>query len=274
MNDLDLEVVAPDGNLYRGNRFDDGESMSGTPDADKINNVEGVYLRRRRRANISCACAPAKLPEDARTDTPVIDQDFALVISGSVLTAGSSVLALDRSAYTAPGQMRGQAFRSRPGRHRRPRRSRASSTETNGESLIHTRFCTMGRLTGGMATATGPALSRRPIASHAGDTITVSYFDASFAAWRTVAAVRRIWCRRSSRMSRATNEFGEVVVTWRTDEPANSIVRYGTNTSLAFAATNSDLVTDHSVSIAGLTPGQDLALRRDLDGRSREHRDQ
>ena len=44
VNDLDLEVVGPDGTLYRGNQFGAGESVPNCPFPDKLNNVEGVYL--------------------------------------------------------------------------------------------------------------------------------------------------------------------------------------------------------------------------------------
>ena len=44
VNDLDLELVAPDGTLYRGNQFGDGESTPNATSPDKLNNVEGIYL--------------------------------------------------------------------------------------------------------------------------------------------------------------------------------------------------------------------------------------
>ena len=43
VNDLDLVVTAPDGTLYRGNVFSGGWSAAGGT-ADRVNNVEGVYL--------------------------------------------------------------------------------------------------------------------------------------------------------------------------------------------------------------------------------------
>jgi len=44
VNDLDLEVVGPDGTLYRGNQFSAGESIPNPPLADNLNNVEAVHL--------------------------------------------------------------------------------------------------------------------------------------------------------------------------------------------------------------------------------------
>ncbi len=45
-------------------------------------------------------------------------------------------------------------------------------------------------------------------------------------------------------------------ITWTTDEPATSLVNYGTTTSYgSFLAPNSTLTTSHSVTLTGLTPG-------------------
>jgi len=44
VNDLDLEVVAPDGRIYRGNQFDEGESIPNATAPDPINNVEAIHL--------------------------------------------------------------------------------------------------------------------------------------------------------------------------------------------------------------------------------------
>ncbi len=44
VNDLDLEVVAPDGTVYRGNVFENGWSTpGGTP--DRLNNLENVFIQ-------------------------------------------------------------------------------------------------------------------------------------------------------------------------------------------------------------------------------------
>jgi uncharacterized membrane protein/subtilisin family serine protease len=78
INDLDLELVAPDGTRYAGNLFTNGES---TPDTagyqDRVNNVEGFLLNSPDQGiwtvNVKCFNAP---------EGP---QDFALVVSGNVM---------------------------------------------------------------------------------------------------------------------------------------------------------------------------------------------
>jgi len=58
VNDLDLEVVGPQGQLYRGNQFDHGESVPDTSASDTLNNVEAVHLPRPAPASISSGCGP------------------------------------------------------------------------------------------------------------------------------------------------------------------------------------------------------------------------
>jgi subtilase family serine protease len=43
VNDLDLELIAPDGQIYAGNSFADGWSFAGGP-ADRLNNLENVFV--------------------------------------------------------------------------------------------------------------------------------------------------------------------------------------------------------------------------------------
>jgi subtilisin family serine protease len=52
VNDLDLQVIGPDGHLYRGNRFEDGNSIPDSPLPDTINNVEAVHLLKSGRRGI------------------------------------------------------------------------------------------------------------------------------------------------------------------------------------------------------------------------------
>jgi len=45
------------------------------------------------------------------------------------------------------------------------------------------------------------------------------------------------------------------VITWTTDEPADSVVNYGNTTALGLTASDATLVTSHSISLNGLLPG-------------------
>jgi len=80
VNDLDLEVTAPDGTLYRGNQFAAGESIPNAATSDNINNVEGVYISQPIPGDYLVRIRARNVVQDARFDTQAIDQDFALVI--------------------------------------------------------------------------------------------------------------------------------------------------------------------------------------------------
>lgn len=79
INDLDLEVRAPDGAVYYGNAFSNGESLSaalgGMP--DRTNNVEGAYLRMPQRGVWTVKVKAHNVPQGP--------QDYALVVSGNVV---------------------------------------------------------------------------------------------------------------------------------------------------------------------------------------------
>jgi hypothetical protein len=53
-----------------------------------------------------------------------------------------------------------------------------------------------------------------------------------------------------------SNSFGKAVVFWQTDEPATSIVRYGTNSTLNFGVTNGFLTETHALALEDLIPGR------------------
>jgi len=77
INDLDLEIIAPDGTRYAGNLFESDQSVADTAFYnDRLNNVEGFLLSTPAQGiwtiNVKCFNAP---------EGP---QDFALVVSGNV----------------------------------------------------------------------------------------------------------------------------------------------------------------------------------------------
>src|SRR5439155_1317249 len=100
VNDLDLEVIGPDGTVYHGNQFDQGESIPNSPARDNINNVEAVYLSVPMPGEYIVRVRAQRVVEDSRVDTQAIDQDFALVISADIQPPGTGLLLLARGAHT------------------------------------------------------------------------------------------------------------------------------------------------------------------------------
>jgi subtilisin family serine protease len=87
VNDLDLEVVAPDGTTYVGNNFQGGRSVAGgTP--NRIDNVENVFIDAAGAGTYTINVRAFNLPGDGVPFTgDQTDQDFALVISNAVVSA-------------------------------------------------------------------------------------------------------------------------------------------------------------------------------------------
>src|SRR6478736_2626412 len=106
VNDLDLEVIAPTGELFHGNRFEAGESIPNAPLPDTINNVEAVHIAAPAPGEYVIRVRGTRVVEDARKDTGVIDQDFALVASGTFAAPGVGFVTFARSVYRAPDQIK------------------------------------------------------------------------------------------------------------------------------------------------------------------------
>ncbi len=255
VNDLDLEIVAPDGTLYRGNQFGAGESAPNAPTPDKLNNVEGVYLSQPAPGDYLLRVRGSRVVSDALTNTPAVtDQDFALVSSGDLVRPGTGFILLDRPSYTAPGVMQITVLDT-------------ARADSNAVSVLVTNLTShqsvgrslnaagnYGMFTGAVTTVTGTAGAGQLQIAH-GDQLEADYCDSTATKRIATAVADRVVPGISSVTSLV--DVGVLTITWQTSEPATSIVRYGTNSSnLNLAVTNRALVTSHVVKLTGLNPGQ------------------
>jgi subtilisin family serine protease len=255
VNDLDLEVVSPEGFLFRGNQFSAGESIPQASATDVVNNVEGVHLEFPTPGEYLIRVRARKVVEDSRRETPAIDQDFALVISGDLPLPGKGVVVLDRHSYTAPSQIKIRLIDRDLAGFANTTVTVRSTIESSGELVILSASGTTGSFTGAVATATGPATSDGKLQITHGNIIEAVYFDSSGATNQIATAVADLVPPLLTNIS-VTNEFGQMILSWTSDEPATSIVRYSTNTSLALAATNGMLTTEHVLVLSGLAANQ------------------
>lgn len=254
VNDLDLEVVSPDGLVFQGNQFQDGESVSGTAAPDAINNVECVYISAPAPGEYIVRITARNIVEDARVDTAAVDQDFALVISGDVPNPGEGVIVMDRTAYTAPGKIKIRLFDSDLAGKSTASVLIRSTTEPTGETVTLKAATASGSFTNSIATATGTARTDGILQIADGDTIEAVYFDASINSNRLATAVGDLKPPVITGVA-ATNSFGNTVFTWTTDEPATSTILYGTSQTSLQSATDSTLTTDHELQLSGLIVG-------------------
>ena len=255
VNNLDLEMLGPDGRVYRGNQFEGGESSPDASSGDNLNNVEGIYISAPAPGEYILRVRAKNVVQDAVRDTPAIDQDFALVVSGDIPSLEAGIVLLDRTRYTAPGTIKVKLFDLDLAGIPSANVIVKSATEPNGFTLNLKPFNSSGVLTGSVATATGvanPTDGRLQI-SH-GDWIRVEFPDAASETTNTANAIADLLPPVSSNVT-VTNQFGQMVVSWTTDEPATSIVRFGTNSTLNRAVTNNLLSLSHSLELDGLVPG-------------------
>ncbi len=83
VNDLDLELVAPDGTVHRGNNFDKGWSVPGG-DADRLELLENVYVEQPAAGTWTVRVRAHALPGDGALGRgDATDQDYTLVVTGT-----------------------------------------------------------------------------------------------------------------------------------------------------------------------------------------------
>ncbi len=86
INDLDLELVAPDGTIYRGNQWNDqtsGDLKESAPNpagTDTLNNVEGILIRNPQIGTYTLRVKGTNIP-GYKND---YKQGYALVVTGNV----------------------------------------------------------------------------------------------------------------------------------------------------------------------------------------------
>jgi hypothetical protein len=254
VNDLDLEVIGPDGALYRGNRFSAGESVPNAPSPDNLNNVEAVHLSQPMPGDYLIRVRARHVVEDARLDTSAIDQDFALVVSGDLARPGAGTVLLDRAAYTVPGIIQLEVFDVARANSNSVSVLLKSTTESAGETIVLHSSGAYGAFTGSVATVVGAAKLDGLLEIHNSDAIEADYTDSSGHA-RTTTATADLVAPTLSGVT-ISEDLGGTTIFWQTSEPADSVIHYGTNSLFNLTAADSALVTSHSVRLAGLLPGQ------------------
>lgn len=256
VNNLDLELIGPDGRIYRGNQFEQGESIPESSTSDSLNNVEGIYISTPAPGEYILRVRGVNVAQDARVETPEIDQDFALVVSGSIPSLETGIVLIDRTRYTAPGRINVKLFDLDFAGLPTAKVIVKSATEPDGLNLTLRAMSGNGVLTGSVATVSGPAnAADTKLQITHGDWIKVEYRDELGELISVANAVADLVPPVISSVG-VTEDFGQMTVNWVTDEPATGIVRYGTNATLSLAVTNSFLTETHSVALDDLVSGR------------------
>ncbi|MCO5053519.1 MAG: S8 family serine peptidase [Verrucomicrobiae bacterium] len=256
VNDLDLEVITPTGEIYRGNQFNDGESIPNAPLPDSINNVEAVHLATPAPGEYIIRVRGTRVVEDARQDTAAIDQDFALVASGHFVAPGFGIITLDRQFYRAPDQIRialvDYDLAGQPSVTIQLR----STTEPAGEAITLFARDASGNFTNSVTTATGSAVADGRLQVAHGDIVEAIYEDTAPAGTRTATAQADLQPPIISGLH-TSGQFGQLVVQWNTDEAARGEVYYGASTP-DLSVTNNVLDNEQTIYLSGVAPGSTI----------------
>ena len=256
VNDLDLEVVAPDGRLFRGNAFGDGESAPETPEGDRINNVEAVHLAAPAAGEYIVRVRAHQVAMDVHGRTiPVPVQDFTLVVSGQLPKPGEGVVSWDRDAFQSPAVATVRLVDADLADRTDATVQVWTSAHTNRLTLTLKRTGTNGSFSGTVQLAPGNADNAAGrLTANDGDTIWVDYADAHPAGDRQSSAQIDSQPPVLSDVNPIL-QFGHSTIEWLSGEPATSIVWYGTTNAVTNRLGDGVYRTQHSIDLPPLTPG-------------------
>lgn len=257
VNDLDLEVIAPNGDVYRGNAFADGDGVANTFQGDRINNVEGVHLSEPAAGEWTVRVRGVNVVQDVhRRNGGAPEQDFALVISGELPAPGEGVVSWDRAAYRAPATATIRLVDQQLAVLPTVGVTVASTTETAGETAVLSRVGLSGNFVGTIALATNaPTAGDARVSVRDGDELRVTYRDASPPGDRIATARIDAQPPLVSEVT-AVKEFGRVRIAWLNSEPASALVYFGPTNGVTNVVNDPAFRTQPRVTLPTLTPGE------------------
>ncbi len=254
VNDLDLEVVSPDGRVFRGNAFLDGESVADTAEGDRINNVEGVLVSNPAAGEWILRVRAQRVVQDVhgRTNLPP-EQDFALVVSGQIPFPGEGVVSWDRETYPAPTVAQLRLVDTDLRNQVTATVTVSSESQTTPLTLTLQRSGIGGTFTGAVSLVTSPKAGALTVAN--GNAVTVSYADASPAGVRTRTSVIDLDPPVLDSV-RAVQRFGRTSLRFDASEPVRSVAVVNPINGPVFTVTNAFLRTSPELVLPELVPDQ------------------
>ena len=243
VNDLDLKVTHG-ATTYLGNYMFNGSSLTGAnATRDSINVEEGVRVP-----------SPGTGLWTVRVEghrIPMGPQPFAVAVTGGVGQDAGSI-ALDRFDYALSDTVGVEVLDANASS---PLTVTATSpTDPWGENLTLTGA--NGVFHGALAIAPSiPNPGDHVLSVASGNVITLTYSDASPAA--VVSAQATINSRAPVISNVVATPLGSTsaLVTWATDQPASTRLRFGTTSALGSIADSSGTGKTHAVLLTRLTPG-------------------
>ncbi|MBL9173819.1 MAG: S8 family serine peptidase [Verrucomicrobiales bacterium] len=256
VNDLDLEVIAPNGDLYRGNAFNEGESVAGTVLGDCINNVEAVHLSSPAAGEWILRVRGTSVVQDVHRRTGIAaEQDFALVVSGQLPAPGEGVISWDRVAYRAPATATLRLVDQQLSAQASVTVTVSGTTEPAGQTVVLNRVGNGGNFLGTIGLSAGaPVAGDGQLSVVDGEEITAVYVDTLPAGERRATAVIDAQPPVISGVT-ATQQFGTVRIQWLNSEPASSRVWFGPTNAVTTLVSDPAFRLQPGLTLSGLEPG-------------------
>lgn len=228
VNDLDLQVITPDGKTYQGNVFSSGISVtSGT--ADRLNVEEQVFLPTSQSGDYSVRVSGYNIPFGP--------QPFAVVVTGAVSISSTGFINLDKARYnhesTIMVQVADRDLNTNTSAAEQATIYIKSTAEPGGETvqLVESGPNT-AIFTGSIQTRPVPAVAGNGnLEIRDGDAISAAYYDADdgtgASANRTATALADLVAPAISGITVSVIGQDAATVSWTTNEPVAAAVHYG-----------------------------------------------
>uniref|UniRef100_A0A7C4YG25 Purple acid phosphatase N-terminal domain-containing protein n=1 Tax=candidate division WOR-3 bacterium TaxID=2052148 RepID=A0A7C4YG25_UNCW3 len=244
VNNLNLSVIDPSNNEYKGNYFSSGQSVTGGS-YDALNNVEIVKIN-------SPATGVWKVRVIAQ-NVPFGPQPYALVVRYSK-TSATGVVFLDKPAYSRDDTVFVRVEDSSVTAPVTVKVFTKIMTDTETVTLSGSNWVYKGSIPIGWGS---PGRNNGKIDVYDGDTIFAEYTDANpSGVSRTYAIVNANNYFTISNVHADSIGGYSANILWTTSRDADSKVYYGTNPSnLNLTASSPTLGLSHKVKLTGLSPG-------------------
>lgn len=242
VNDLDLSVWrGPE--RYLGNVYSEGHSVEGGL-RDSLNVEEAVRVAQPLAGTWTIRVEGRDIGQGP--------QPFALCITGGV-GDGTGTVAFDRADYALADTVRVELVDT--GASGPVQVTITSTTELGGEEM--TLEGSNGRFVGAIAVApTSPASGDGALSVSIGDAIQLSYSGSTPAATVRAQATVSGWLPTITDVRARPLTPHSTLVTWSTDQPATSRVRYASSGPLVNLVGSAGYTTRHAVHLTGLEPGR------------------
>jgi hypothetical protein len=174
VNDLNLEVVCPNGTVYRGNQFENGSSVvSGKSDA--VNALEGVVVPRPAPGLYAVRVTAINVPGGEEPGSG--RQRYSLVATGDLFDSSIGLVLIDRERTGVQAAMGVTLLDSDLAGSGQVTVSAQSTTESDPEPLRLAETAQRGLFAGTLNVAPGTPARDGTLQVRHGDTVTVSYAD-------------------------------------------------------------------------------------------------